>query len=196
MLITGNGIFKRFRAITDPREISDIEYYGDIMYNMEADSETGYLIFNNIRFSSPPMSDYDGNFRIRGNFKRVAFIASQIKDTKITIISDDNPEIFIVGSDIGDSMISIIDNNGNPHEGDKIRYSTTMPDESRLASLLDYIRSDSPDILEEQDDSGVSGLLGAGIVACLAAAGMAVAQSSRVRSENKKENLHHVESRR
>jgi hypothetical protein len=178
LLMSGNGIFRRLCIVDDAREMHDMEYNGDLMYNIEADSQMHYLIFKNIRYGSMPMDDYSANFRIRGNFKRVAFLASEIKDTKITIISETNPEVFIVGSDVSDSMIEIINNDGVPHSTNKIRRSDETLSDHDMSMLVDYIRSGDSDIIDESEDSG-SEIFGAGVAACLAIAGIVAAKSAR-----------------
>jgi hypothetical protein len=188
----GNGIFRRMSRRLDPRELYDIEYEGELMYNMEADADLQYVILNRVKFSPLPLSDYPGQMTIRGSFKRIAIINSQFVDTKIMIISDINPEIFIIGSNMSASSVQIVDNNGREYDSDKIRISETMPSDEELEQLLDYIRSDADDILEEDVVEEGAGGLAASAAACLAFAGLIAATKAKKKTKKEERTLAHV----
>lgn len=170
--MSGNGVFRRMSRRTDPRELYDIEYQGELMYNMEADADMHYLILDRVNISALNAEGISGELSIRGSFKRIAIINSDITNAKITVISDTNPEIFIVGSDLSESSLRIVGDNGSEYEFDKIRISSELPPMEKLEQLLDYIRSDDDDVLDDNCDGDVFGLEAA---ACLAVAGFMAA---------------------
>jgi len=180
VVICGEGIFARISKLNDPREISKIEYYGDLMYNMEADADLNYLVISDITFSSDGTDAFCGNFTIRGDFKRIAILDSFIADTKLTIISKTNPEIFIIGSNMNKSSIHIVDYNGEPYNVDKIRIAEREVSADERRAILEYVRSDSRDVLESETDCESSGF-GANIAAWLAVAGLVAAASPKKR---------------
>lgn len=171
-VISGKGTFENFIQEGDPREIERMEYSGDMIYNLEADASTQYLIFNQSKYYSRGAAK--GEFRIRGSFKRIAIVESDIINTKIQIITDQNPEIFIIGSNIELSDIEVINNNGEPYSKDRMMISETMPDAQSVRDLLEYVRSDEPDVsTDDANDSSV----GVGVAAALAVAGMFAASA-------------------
>ena len=179
VVMSGNGVFRRLSYRKDPRELCDAEYQGELMYNMESDADMHYLMFNRVDISPLESESISGNLTIRGSFKRIAIIDSNIIDAKITIISDRNPEIFIIGSNMSESSLRIVDGNGNEYVSDKIRVSNAMPPPDELNQLIDYIRSDEDDILDEDDDSpSDNSIFGIGTAACLAMVGMMAAAKS------------------
>jgi len=171
----GEGAFHRISMQADPREMNDIGYRGDMIYNMDADADLGYLIIKNSSFSNIDEGDV---LRIRGNLKKIAIVCSSVTDIPIKIISNTNPEIFIIGSYTSNSSIEVVNDQGVPYDDTNVVISGVSVSNADMESILSYVRRD--DSLDTQDDVETTiSSTGIGMAACLAVAGIAAVLSSK-----------------
>jgi hypothetical protein len=153
-----------------------------MMYNMEADRDLGYLIINRMKFGPSDHDGLPGSLTIRGSFKRVLLVDCDIVSSKINIISDINPEIFIVSSNVSTSALSVTDDDANEHPKDRLYFSDSMPSEEEYARLVEYVKSNSDHFISEPPTAsdGLSATLGA--AACLAVASLVAISGNNKKS--------------